>query len=281
VADYVLNTQPAIVNLSPVAFRLAARDYFKCFLDFEKPGRFSVVPYFLCRRAIELGLKAVHLQTRSQKDVKYAYGHDLVKAYRDLPKEQQTLSGDEVDVLEKVNSIYSKKDFEYMRAEDAAHGCSRYPDLDALASLARKMADYDTGSSGKTPEEKTQPSVPTTSGTPGFPAFIRNPLNHIARSSQFTDDIEGYVFDGADGSQVAFWTCSEDRVSAEHAHEFDEYVLVVDGQATIITGHQRTVLTAGQEMVISRGTRQQMAVTAGTRTIHVFGGKRARREGEP
>lgn len=111
-----------------------------------------------------------------------------------------------------------------------------------------------------------------------FPDFTKNPLNRIARSSQFTDDIEGYVFDGADGSQVAFWTSKADRVSTEHTHEFDEYVLVVEGQATIIIGDERTVLTAGMEMVVRKGTMQQMAVTAGTRTIHVFGGRRARRE---
>jgi hypothetical protein len=39
-----------------------------------------------------------------------------------------------------------------------------------------------------------------------FPAFMRNPANRIRRSSQYTKDIEGYVFDGADGSQMAFWT---------------------------------------------------------------------------
>jgi mannose-6-phosphate isomerase-like protein (cupin superfamily) len=114
-----------------------------------------------------------------------------------------------------------------------------------------------------------------------FPAFAKNPLNRVARASQFTDDIDGYVFDGVDGSQVAFWTSKADRTSDEHAHEFDEYVLVVEGQATVIVGDRRTVLTAGMETVIPRRTPQRMAVTAGTRTIHVFGGKRARREREP
>jgi quercetin dioxygenase-like cupin family protein len=114
---------------------------------------------------------------------------------------------------------------------------------------------------------------------PDFPSFMKNPLNRIARSSQFTDDIDGYVFDGADGSQVAFWTCSKDRISVEHAHDFDEYVLVVEGQVTAILGDEKIVLTAGQELVIPKGTKQSMAVTAGTRTLHVFGGKRARREG--
>ena len=113
-----------------------------------------------------------------------------------------------------------------------------------------------------------------------FPAFIRNPMNRIARSSQYTDDIDGYVFDGADGSQVALWTCKTDRVSKEHAHAFDEYVLVIEGRCTAILEDERFELSAGQELVIPKGTRQSMEVIAGTRTMHVFGGKRAERENE-
>jgi quercetin dioxygenase-like cupin family protein len=115
---------------------------------------------------------------------------------------------------------------------------------------------------------------------PDFPAFIRQPLNRIARASQYTDDIEGYVFDGADGSQVALWTCKAERVSAEHAHDFDEYVLVIEGRCTVVIDGRRVELSAGQEMHIPRGTRQSMAVVAGTRTMHVFGGKRAKRDSE-
>ena len=114
----------------------------------------------------------------------------------------------------------------------------------------------------------------------GYPGVLKNPLNRIATSSQFTNDVEGYVFDGADGSQVAFWTANADRTSTEHTHDFDEYVIVVEGQATVIIGNETTVLAPGDEMVIPKGTKQRMAVTAHTRTIHVFGGKRARRESE-
>jgi quercetin dioxygenase-like cupin family protein len=115
---------------------------------------------------------------------------------------------------------------------------------------------------------------------PEFPAFLRNPRNRIAPSSQYTDDIEGYVFDGADGSQVALWTCSADRSSTEHTHDFDEYVLVIEGRCTAIVDGRRIELGAGQELHIPRGTRQSMEVIAGTRTMHVFGGRRARRENE-
>jgi len=110
-----------------------------------------------------------------------------------------------------------------------------------------------------------------------FPAFMKSPLNRIASSSQYTDDIEGYVFDGADGSQVAFWKARTDRTSKEHAHDFDEYVLVIEGRCTAIAGDVTRELSAGDELVIPKGTRQSMSVTAGTRTMHVFGGRRAER----
>lgn len=116
---------------------------------------------------------------------------------------------------------------------------------------------------------------------PDFPAFMKNPANRIAASSQFTDDVEGYVFDGAEGSQVDLWTAHADRVSTVHVHDFDEYVLVIEGRCTLIIGETRTELKPGDEFVIPRGTMQSMDVAAGTRTMHVFGGKRARRACEP
>ena len=53
-----------------------------------------------------------------------------------------------------------------------------------------------------------------------FPAFMKNPANRIDTTSQYTDGIEGYVFNGADGSQMAFWTCYENSDSKEHTHEY-------------------------------------------------------------
>jgi quercetin dioxygenase-like cupin family protein len=112
-----------------------------------------------------------------------------------------------------------------------------------------------------------------------FPLFVKNPANRIEAASQFTDDVEGYLFDGADGSQLALWTAHAERASREHAHDFDEYVFVLKGRCTLILGEQRIELRAGDEFIIPRGIRQSMEVDAGTRTMHVFGGKRARRVG--
>jgi hypothetical protein len=113
---------------------------------------------------------------------------------------------------------------------------------------------------------------------PDFPDFIKNPRNRIARSSQYTDDIEGYVFDGADGSQLALWTCRADRVSQEHAYDFDEYVLVIEGRCTLIVGGAAYRAGRRPGVLDREGTRQAMEVVAGTRTMHVYGGQRARRE---
>lgn len=113
-----------------------------------------------------------------------------------------------------------------------------------------------------------------------FPGFLKNPLNRIASSSQYTEDIEGYVFDGIDGSQAAFWRCNTDRKSGEHTHEYDEYLLVVQGQYTLIIEDKKIPLVSGQEYHIAKGVAHSGECLAGTRTIHVFGGKRAKRENE-
>ena len=112
-----------------------------------------------------------------------------------------------------------------------------------------------------------------------FPEFMKQPANRIATGSQATPGVEGYVFDGAEGSQMAVWTCRETALSAAHVHEFDEYMLVVDGCYTLIIDDQRIPVRAGQEYFIPRGTRHGGEVLAGTRTIHAFGGRRAERVG--
>jgi quercetin dioxygenase-like cupin family protein len=71
---------------------------------------------------------------------------------------------------------------------------------------------------------------------------------------------------------MAFWTCSEDAVSARHVHDYDEYMVVVEGCYTLIINGDRIPLTAGKEYFIERGLAHSGEVLAGTRTIHAFGG---------
>ncbi len=110
-----------------------------------------------------------------------------------------------------------------------------------------------------------------------FPEFMKSRVNRIATSSQHTLGVEGYVFDGADGSQMAFWSMAHDGVTAEHVHEFDEWFLVVEGLYVLMLNGAEVRVGPGQEYFIPRGTRIAGSVTAGTRTIHAFGGRRAER----
>lgn len=104
--------------------------------------------------------------------------------------------------------------------------------------------------------------------------FMKNELNHIDSSQQNTEDIDGYFFEGKDGSQIAYWTCYSDRNSKEQIHEFDEYTVCVEGEYIEIFNGIEHVLHAGDEIVVPKGTPHFGRVKGGTRTIHCFGGKR-------
>ena len=111
-----------------------------------------------------------------------------------------------------------------------------------------------------------------------FPKFMRNPANKVDAKSQYTPGIEGYVFDGADESQMAFWTYKQTAKSKEHSHEYEEYIVVIQGWYTIIIDDNRIPLKPGDEYVIPKGVEHGGEVIAGTRAIYAFGGKRATRE---
>jgi hypothetical protein len=80
-----------------------------------------------------------------------------------------------------------------------------------------------------------------------FPEFMKHPANRIVRSNQATPGVEGYVFDGVNGSQMAFWTCGENATSAEHVHDFDEYMVVVQDCYTLVIHGKRIAVKAGGE----------------------------------
>jgi hypothetical protein len=57
-----------------------------------------------------------------------------------------------------------------------------------------------------------------------FPDCMKRPANRIATVSQATPGVEGYLYDGADGSQMAFWMCHETAAATPHVPDFDEYM---------------------------------------------------------
>ena len=136
--NYTLHAETGHINFSPVGFRLAAEDFLRCQESF-RPAQFSVVPYFLCCRAIELALKAIHLENQTQLQVKKNFGHDLKASYDALPSAKQILSSAELQLLEKANIFYTTKAFEYVRPIDAGRGYSEFPVLNDLAQLGKKL----------------------------------------------------------------------------------------------------------------------------------------------
>jgi len=85
-----------------------------------------------------------------------------------------------------------------------------------------------------------------------FRNFMPAAANRIATPSRATPGVEGYAFDGVDGSQTAFWKCHETAAAAAHVHDCDEHLLVVQGCYTLIIAGQRIALHAGDEYCIAR-----------------------------
>jgi len=58
-----------------------------------------------------------------------------------------------------------------------------------------------------------------------FPSFMKNPINRIDPASQHTPGVEGYVYDGVDGSQMAVRTYRESAPSGGGIHAASSGVL--------------------------------------------------------
>ena len=114
-----------------------------------------------------------------------------------------------------------------------------------------------------------------------FPEFMRNRANLIKTGDQHTPGIEGYVFDGANGDQIAIWTHvgPGGKEPGNHTHDFDEWLVVVQGEYVLEMDGRVIQMKPGDEALITRGTPHRGQCGAGvTRTIHAFGGHRADRQ---
>jgi len=133
------------VNASPTMFHVYALHYFECNQAFVNRHPFSPVPYFLLCRAIELELKSRHLESKSRKQVKKDYGHNLTKSYDALDPSEKILDMSEYAELVKASRIYDvpKKGFEYCSVYDAATGFKSFPALAVLDQIARRLLGAD------------------------------------------------------------------------------------------------------------------------------------------
>ncbi len=101
------------------------------------------MPYFLLCRAIELQLKAEHLETKRQSEVKRDFGHDLVKSYQALDPSKQVLPKEQLETLKIANAMYKDKGFEYFAIMNAVTAFTKAPDLNELETVAEKLIGND------------------------------------------------------------------------------------------------------------------------------------------
>ena len=113
-----------------------------------------------------------------------------------------------------------------------------------------------------------------------FAKFMKNPINRIHSESHYVKGLEGFVYDGADGSQIILWTGREAGTAEEHSHPYDEYIVTVQGEYILHMQGKKISLKPGQECLVPQGVKHFGERVADTRTIHAFGGKRAIRESE-
>jgi hypothetical protein len=143
VPTYVLKCESMNINLSPTLFHKYAREYLQCERSFKTDETYSPVLYFLVCRAIELELKAKHLESKSRTEVKNQYGHNLKKSYDELPAAARTLDPAEYAELVRASEIYDipNKGFEYVSVGDAATALKNFPDLEILERIATKAIE--------------------------------------------------------------------------------------------------------------------------------------------
>lgn len=89
--------------------------------------------------------------------------------------------------------------------------------------------------------------------------------------------MEGYVFDGADGSQMVIWHSKKGGRSLLHTHDYDEYCIVVQGKFTGIVGGRKCCLGPGEECYIPAGISHGGVYSKNYRAIDAFGGTRVDR----
>ena len=70
------------------------------------------------------------------------------------------------------------------------------------------------------------------------------------------------------------------KPQTEHRHEYDEYMVIVEGAYTLKINGETIHLKAGDEYVTSKGMTHSGISAPGTRITYAFGGKRANRVSE-
>jgi quercetin dioxygenase-like cupin family protein len=109
-----------------------------------------------------------------------------------------------------------------------------------------------------------------------FPKFMTNPRNAV-RGAPAGSGLQGFLFEGAEGTQIVLWQGRRGGTSPLHTHTYDEYAIVVQGTFKGTVGGKAIVLKPGDECFIPAGTPHAGKYSANYRAIDAFGGRRVQR----
>lgn len=106
-----------------------------------------------------------------------------------------------------------------------------------------------------------------------FPEMIRRSELEVESG---WEGLRGYMFQGADGSQVIFWECDNEVKAEPHKHEYDEYCLVIEGVCKETIEEETKILKKGDECQIPAGKLHWATMGPKYRAIDFFGGPRCK-----
>ena len=104
-----------------------------------------------------------------------------------------------------------------------------------------------------------------------YPAFLTQAANEV-----LTDDmaggLQGFVFDGADGTQVVFWQSRNGQAGycEPHSHDYGEYCHVLNGTYRLCMEGREILLQPGDEICIAPGVEHSGWYSADYRAIDGF-----------
>jgi len=93
----------------------------------------------LLLRAIELQLKALHLEEMNRIEVKEEYSQRIVQLYDGLEEAHKILTDAKYQLLKSVEKNFPGRIFKYFNPLHALKGYSEFPDINMLGEIAKKL----------------------------------------------------------------------------------------------------------------------------------------------
>lgn len=143
-ANIVIQPKTAHITMGPTGFVVYARDFLNAYKSFETDKPFSPAKYYLVCRSVELSLKSYLLfKNVPIRKVKYNLSHDLHKILRKSKElgidAVVRITDEEKAEIEKANSWYNRKGFEYFDIQNIVEGNESLPNLNIMFNLADRL----------------------------------------------------------------------------------------------------------------------------------------------